>query len=70
MYARLSEDMDVNAGRVLEGAATLEEVGQEIFDLVVGLASGQRSKSEELGHQEFILTYKSFEPIGPACLPV
>jgi len=70
MYARLSEDMDVNAGRVLEGAATLEEVGQEIFDLVISLASGARSKSEELGHQEFILTYKSFEPIGPACLPV
>lgn len=70
MYARLAEDMDVNAGAVLEGTATLEGVGQEIFDRVVGLASGQRSKSEELGHQEFILTYKSFEPIGPACLPV
>jgi altronate hydrolase len=55
---------------VLEGAATLEEVGQEIFDLVIALASGTRSKSEDLGHQEFILTYKSFEPIGPACLPV
>jgi altronate dehydratase len=55
---------------VLDGAATLEEVGQEIFDLVLGLAAGQRSKSEELGHQDFILTYKSFEPIGPACLPV
>ncbi len=70
MYRRLSDDMDVNAGRVLDGEATLEEVGQEIFDAVIGLASGQRSKSEELGHQEFILTYKSFEPIGPACLPV
>ena len=33
------------------------------------LADGRRTKSEELGHQEFILTYKSFEPIGPACLP-
>ncbi len=70
MFARLSEDMDVNAGRVLQGGATLEEVGQEIFDLVLALASGQPSKSEELGHTEFILTYKSFEPIGPACLPV
>jgi hypothetical protein len=28
-----------------------------------------RTKAEELGHQEFILTYKTFEPIGPACLP-
>lgn len=70
MYRRLAADMDVNAGRVLEGEATLEEVGQEIFDRVVGLASGEVSASEALGHQEFILTYKSFEPIGPACLPV
>jgi altronate hydrolase len=69
VYARLSEDMDVNAGRVLEGAATLEEVGQEIFDLVRAVAGGAETKSESLGHREFILTYKSFEPIGPACLP-
>ena len=62
--------MDVNAGAVLEGSRTLDEVGQEIFDLVQALAAGKPSKSEELGHQEFILTYKSFEPIGPACLPV
>lgn len=70
MYRRLAGDMDVNAGRVLDGEATLEDVGQEIFDRVVGLASGEVSASEALGHQEFILTYKSFEPIGPACLPV
>jgi altronate hydrolase len=70
MYARLSDDMDVNAGAVLDGTATLEGVGQEIFDRVIAVASGARTKSEELGHREFILTYKSFEPIGPACLPV
>jgi len=70
MYARLADDMDVNAGRILEGGATLQEVGQEIFDLVLALGQGQRSRSEDLGHQEFILTYKSFDPIGPACLPV
>ena len=70
MYARLSDDMDVNAGAVLDGSRTLAEVGQEIFDLVKALATGKKSKSEELGHQEFILTYKSFEPIGPACLPM
>lgn len=69
MYARLSEDMDINAGRILEGQATLDEVGQEIFDKVIGLACGERSKSEELGHREFILTYKTFEPLGPSCLP-
>lgn len=69
-YRRLSEDMDVDAGRILEGRATLDEVGQEILQQVIDVASGKRSLSEELGHQEFILTYKSFEPIGPNCLPV
>ncbi len=68
-YRRLSEDMDVNAGRILLGEASLDEVGAEIVQLIEGVAAGQRTKSEELGHQEFILTYKAFEPIGPACLP-
>jgi altronate dehydratase large subunit len=68
-YRRMADDMDVDAGRIMEGAATLDEVGREIRDAVVGLGEGQRTKSEELGHQEFILTYKSFEPLGPACLP-
>ena len=69
-FKRMSEDMDVNAGRILEGAATLDAVGREIFDLVVTTAQGRQTASESLGHQEFVLTYKSFEPIGPACLPV
>ncbi|MEQ9688520.1 MAG: UxaA family hydrolase [Bauldia litoralis] len=68
-YRRMSDDMDVDAGRILEGRATLDEVGAEIRDVVLGLGDGQRTRSEALGHQEFILTYKSFEPIGPACLP-
>ena len=67
-YERMSEDMDVNAGRILQGA-DLDDVGREIYELVQKLASGELSKSEALGHQEFILTYKHFEPIGPACLP-
>jgi altronate hydrolase len=69
-YARLADDMDVNAGRILLGEASVDEVGQEIFEKLIGIAAGDESKSEALGHQEFILTYKSFEPIGPSCLPV
>jgi altronate hydrolase len=68
-YRRLSEDMDVDAGSILDGRATLDEVGAQILDAVVRVASGERSQSEEMRHQEFILTYKTFEPIGPACLP-
>lgn len=70
MYARLSEDMDVNAGRILTGEAELADVADEIYNWVVRVASGEETASEALGHTEFILTYKSFEPIGPACLPV
>jgi len=68
-YSRLSEDMDVNAGRILDGDGSLDEVGDEIFDLIGKVGRGQMTCSEELGHTEFVLTYKSFEPIGPACLP-
>jgi altronate dehydratase large subunit len=68
-YRRMSDDMDVDAGRILEGRAGLDEVGREIRDVVLSLGRGARTQSELLGHQEFILTYKSFEPIGPACLP-
>jgi altronate hydrolase len=68
-YRNLAGDMDVDAGRILEGRATLEDVGREVFDVTLDVARGARSKSESLGHQEFILTYKTFEPVGPACLP-
>ena len=69
-YARLSEDMDINAGKILAGEATIDEVGVEIFNKLVSVAQGHPSVSEELGHQEFILTYKAFEALGPSCLPL
>lgn len=68
-YRRLAEDMDVNAGRIVEGQGDLDTVGGEIVDLVAAVASGTTTKSEALGHREFILTYKSFEPSGPGCFP-
>lgn len=54
LYRRMEPDMDVNAGRVLEGA-TLEEVGEEIFERILAVASGERSKSEaqDAGEEEF-----------------
>jgi altronate hydrolase len=68
-YRRMPGDMDIDAGRILEGRGTLDEVGREICDRVLEVAAGAASVSERLGHQEFILTYKHFEPLGPACLP-
>jgi altronate hydrolase len=68
-YALLSEDMDIDAGRILTGRGTLDDVAEEICGLVAEVAAGRLTASESLGHREFVLGYKSFEPIGPACHP-
>ena len=69
-YRRMADDMDVDAGRILEGArdASTRSAARSATSCSAS-PPASRTSSEELGHQEFILTYKSFEPIGPACLP-
>lgn len=54
IYRRMPDDMDVNAGRILEGA-TVEEVGREIFEKLIAVASGSPSLSEAqgIGEEEF-----------------
>ena len=49
VYARMSEDMDINCGDVLDGVS-IEAKGQEIFDKVLAVASGAHTKSEDLGY--------------------
>lgn len=41
-YRALADDMDVNAGDIIEDTRSIAEVGREIRDLVVALAGGQR----------------------------
>ncbi len=69
VFQRLADDMDINAGTIADGEETIEQVGRRVVAKVVAMASGEMSRSEALGHQEFVLTYKTYEPIGPACLP-
>ena len=56
MYRHLQEDMDINCGEIVDGTKTMEEMGQAIFELMLATASGEPSKSEELGlgDNEFI----------------
>ncbi len=49
MYRRMEEDMDINCGTIIEGEETIEQAGKRILDKVVAVASGEKSKSEELG---------------------
>jgi altronate hydrolase len=56
MFNKMSEDMDMNCGTVIDGEETLEQVGQKIFKLILKTASGHKSKSELNGYgdEEFI----------------
>ncbi|MFP6748809.1 MAG: altronate dehydratase family protein [Alphaproteobacteria bacterium] len=49
MFDRMTGDMDINCGRIVDGEATIQEMGQDIFDLILATASGELSKSEQLG---------------------
>jgi altronate hydrolase len=49
LYSRMTDDMDINCGEVLDGNSSLEEKGQQIFQAMLKTASGQPSRSEEHG---------------------
>ena len=53
---RQSDDMDINCGEVLDGTATIEDMGARMFQLMLDTASGQRSRSETHGYgqNEFV----------------
>jgi altronate hydrolase len=56
MYERMVDDMDINAGVILDGQATVDEVGRQIFEEVLAVASGKKTKSEQhgIGDEEFV----------------
>jgi altronate dehydratase len=49
MYARMSDDMDINCGDIVSDGATLSDKGRDIFEMFIAIASGGQTKSEELG---------------------
>jgi altronate hydrolase len=54
MYNHMIDDMDINAGVILEGTP-VEEVGRQIFEEILAVASGKKTKSEinGVGEEEF-----------------
>jgi altronate hydrolase len=56
MYEHMVEDMDINCGTIVDGTQSLEEVGEDIFQKMLAVASGEKTKSEELdfGDAEFV----------------
>ncbi|MGE0886728.1 MAG: UxaA family hydrolase [Blastocatellales bacterium] len=50
----MEDNIDINAGTIVEGKETIQEVGQKILDMIRRVASGEKTKSESLGHKEFV----------------
>ena len=61
-YENMNDNMDLNAGTVVTGDETIEEVGERLFDEVCEVISGKLTKAEILGHHEF-----GINRIGPTC---
>jgi altronate hydrolase len=59
MYERMEDDMDFNAGEILDGSMSVQEAGEKIFRLILATASGEASKSERhgFGADEFVPWY-------------
>jgi altronate hydrolase len=56
LYQKMSDDMDVNCGEILDGSVTVQEAGERIFKLILATASGEPSMSERhgFGAEEFV----------------
>jgi altronate dehydratase large subunit len=63
-FQRMEEDMDFNAGTILDGDRTFGEATEELVALVKAVASGTLSKPEALGHREYFLMYKHQDAPG------
>jgi len=53
-YRRMRDNMDVNAGAIADGEQSVAEVGREIFEMLLRVASGEKTRAECLGHHEFV----------------
>jgi altronate hydrolase len=55
LFESMIDDMDVNAGTIVDGFESLPEVGQRLFEMLVAVASGEQTKSERqgVGDEEF-----------------
>ena len=50
----MPDNMDINAGSISDGESTVQQIGQQIFDMLLEVAGGRRTCAERLGHKEFV----------------
>ncbi|HMK34656.1 MAG TPA: altronate dehydratase family protein [Desulfomonilaceae bacterium] len=53
LYRRMQTDMDMDCGKILDGGLSIEEMGAQIFDRILEIASGRKTKSERAGQGQW-----------------
>jgi len=51
----MRDNIDVNAGTIMDGAESIQAVGEQIFEEIIRTASGKLTRAEILGHGEFTI---------------
>ena len=56
LWIRQSEDIDINCGEIIDEGVSIQEKGKEIFEMIIRVASGEKTKSENHGYgqNEFV----------------
>ena len=57
-FRKMMDNLDINTGQVIDGTRTLPQMGEEIFQEVLSVASGKRTKAEILGHDELMAVWR------------
>jgi altronate dehydratase large subunit len=60
-YANMPDNMDINAGTILDGSESLNSVGKRIYDTIIQTANGRQTKAEALGYKDYIVFKRSRE---------
>ncbi len=60
-FNKMPDNMDINAGTILDGSESLNSVGQRIYDMIIHTANGRQTKAEALGYNDFIVFKRSRE---------
>lgn len=63
---RMQDNIDLDAGSIIDGTETLESMGRRIFDAILAVAQGEPTKAERLGHREFSISRYPFAMLDAA----
>lgn len=52
-YNKMIDNIDINAGKIITDGVSLEDMGKELYDMIINVCNGEYTKAEALGHREF-----------------